>query len=147
MWGRKEISLRVKIKVFNAIVIPMLFYGAIASTLTMTEERILDVFETDLLKSILGVRWDDLDRNADISDMLRMTLVSLKLRGGRMKWFGHLERMGEERQVKRIMQAEIQGTTLRGKLQTRWKRSHATTTPRAAKSGKSTVFALQIIFC
>ena len=48
-------------------------------------------------------------RNVDIKEMLCQTPVSLKLRKARMICFGHMERMGEERQVKRIMQAEMQG--------------------------------------
>ena len=38
MWGRKEISLKVKMKVFNANVILVLLYYATAWTLTKTEK-------------------------------------------------------------------------------------------------------------
>ena len=121
LWNRREISRKVKMKVFNAIVIPVLLYGATAWAPTRTEERRLDAFEMGMLRSILGVRWDDFVRNADIRDMLCQVPVSLKLRRARMKWFGHVERMGEERQVKRIMQAEMWGRRPRGRPRTRWK--------------------------
>ena len=121
MWGRREISLKIKMKVFNAIVIPVLLYGATAWALTRTEERRLDAFEMGMLRSILGVRWDDFVRNVDIREMLCQVPVSLKLRRARMKWFGHVERMGEDRQVKRIMQVEMSGRRPRGRPRTRWK--------------------------
>ena len=38
-----------------------------------------------------------------------------------MKWFGHLENMGNERQVKRVAQAEIQGRRPAEGSRTRWK--------------------------
>ena len=120
MWGRREISLKVKMKVFNALVIPVLLYGATAWALTKTEERRLDAFEMGMLRSILGIRWDDFIRNDDIRGRLCQTPVSLKLRKARLKWFGHMERMGEERQVKRIMRARMQGRRPRGRPRTRW---------------------------
>ena len=38
-----------------------------------------------------------------------------------MKWFEHVERMGEERQVKRIINAEMRGRRPVGRPRTRWK--------------------------
>ena len=121
LWGRREVSLKVKMKVFNAIVLPVLLYGATAWALTRTEEKRLDAFEMRMLRSIAGVRWEDMVRNVDIRERLRQPPVSLKLRRARMKWFGHVERMGEERQVKRVMSAEISGRRTRGRPRTRWK--------------------------
>ena len=74
-----------------------------------------------MLRSIAGVRWDDFVRNEDIRERLSQPPVSLKLRSARMKWFGHFERMGEERQVKRIMNAEMRGRRPVGRPSTRWK--------------------------
>ena len=71
--------------------------------------------------NIAGVRWEDMVRNVDIRERLHQPPVSLKLRRARMKWFGHVERMGEERQVKRVMRAEISGRRTRGRPRTRWK--------------------------
>ena len=67
----------------------------------------LDAFEMGRLRSIVGVRWDDFVRNTDIREKLDQPPGSLKLIKARMKWFGHVERINEQRQVKRIMKAEI----------------------------------------
>ena len=121
LWKRGEISLRVKMKIFNAIVIPVLLYGASAWALTRTEENRLDSLEMGMLRSIAGVRWDDFVRNAEIRERLRQPPVSLKLRRARLKWFGHVERMGDERQVKRIMNATMEGRRPVGRPRTRWR--------------------------
>ena len=121
LWGRREVSLKVKMKVFNATVLPVLLYGATTWPLTQTEERRLDAFEMRMLRNIAGVRWEDMVRNVDIRERLRQPPVSLKLRRARMKWFGHVERMGEEREVKRVMRAQMQGRRPRGRPRTRWK--------------------------
>ena len=39
MWGRREISLEIKIKVFNVIVLSVLLYGAAALALAITDRR------------------------------------------------------------------------------------------------------------
>ena len=121
LWRRREISLRVKMKIFNAIVLPVLLYGATAWALTRTEENRLDALEMGMLRTIVGVRWDDFVRNADIRERLRQPPVSLKLRKARLKWFGHVERMGDERQVKRVMNATMVGRRPVGRPRTRWK--------------------------
>ena len=108
-------------KIFNAIVLPVLMYGATTWSLTRTEGRRLDAFEMRMLRTIIGVRWDDFVRNDDIRERLCQPPVSMKLRRARMKWFGHVERMGEERQVKRIMNAEMEGRRPVGRPRTRWK--------------------------
>ena len=38
-----------------------------------------------------------------------------------LKWFGHVERMREERLVKRVYQAYVEGKRGRGKPQKRWR--------------------------
>ena len=82
--------------------LPVLLYGATAWVLTRTEERRLDAFEMGMLRSIAGVSWDDFIRSDDIRVRLEQQPVSLKLRSARMMWLRLVEKMGEERQLKRI---------------------------------------------
>ena len=121
LWGRREVSLKVKMKIFNAVVLPVLMYGATSWALTRTEEKRLDAFEMGMLRSIVGVRWDDFVRNIDIRERLCQSPVSLKLRRARMKWFGHVNKTGGERQLRRIMNAEMEGSRPVGRPQTRLK--------------------------
>ena len=85
MRDRREKSLKLKMKVFNDIMIAVLRYGATAWALTRTEERRLDVFEMGMLRSILVVRWEDFFSNVNISDVLCQAPVSLKFRRERTK--------------------------------------------------------------
>ena len=114
-------SLKVKMKIFNAIVLSVLMYGATSWALTRTEERRLDTFEMYMLKNIVRVRWDNFVRSIYIRQRLFQSLVFLKLRRARLKWLGHVERMGDERQVKRIMNAEMEGRRPVGLPRTRLK--------------------------
>ena len=57
--GRGEVSLKMKKKIFNVVVLPVLLCIANAWALTRAEERTLDAFDVGMLRSIAGVRWDD----------------------------------------------------------------------------------------
>ena len=121
LWGRREVSLKVKMKSFSAVVLPVLMNGTTSWVLTRTEEKRLDVFKMGMLRSRVGVRWDDFVRNFDIRERMCQSPVSLKLRRARLKWFGHVVRMGDERQVRRITKAEMEGRRPVGRPGTRWK--------------------------
>ena len=74
-----------------------------------------------MLRTIVGVRWDNFVRNIGIREQLCQSPVSLKLRRPRLKWFDHVEKMGDERQVRVIMNAEMEGRRPVGIPRTRWK--------------------------
>ena len=115
LWSRREM------KIFNAVVLPVLMYAATSWALTRMQERRLDVFEMDMSRNIVGVRWHEFVSNVDIRESLCQPPVSLKLRCARLKWFDHVERMGDERQVKKIVNAEMEGKIPVGRPRTRWK--------------------------
>ena len=52
-----------------------------------------------MLRITVGVRWDNFVRKIDVRERLCLLPVSMKLRRAKMKWLGHFERMGDERQV------------------------------------------------
>jgi hypothetical protein len=105
-------------RIFNAIVVPILMYGSSSWALTRTEEKRLDSFE---MRRITGFRWNDFVRNEEIRRMTEQAPVTLRMKRTRLKWFGHVERMGEERQVKRIWKALMAGRRPVGRPRTRWK--------------------------
>ena len=76
LWGRREISLKVKTKIFNAVVLPVLFYCATAWALPKTWERRLDAFQIGMLGIITRVRWDNFIRNEVIRERFCQTPVS-----------------------------------------------------------------------
>ena len=121
LWGRREVSLKVQTKIFNAVVLPVLLYGPNEWALTRTEERTLDAFEKGMLRSNVGVRRDYFVRTNYIRARLEQPSLSVKLRTATMKWLGHVKPMGEERQVKRIFKADMQWRRPVGRPRTRWK--------------------------
>ena len=46
--------------------------------------------------------------------------MSEKIDRGILRWFGHVERMGDERLVKKVYESDTNGTRSRGRPRRRW---------------------------
>ena len=53
------LSKNLKIKIYRTIILPVVFYGCEAWSLTLREERKLRVFENMVLRRIFGPRRDE----------------------------------------------------------------------------------------
>ena len=51
LWGRREVSLKVKMKIINAVVMPLLTYAASTWAMTRSEEN-----KMETLKMVIGQR-------------------------------------------------------------------------------------------
>ena len=72
-------------------------------SLTLREERKLRVFENMVLRGIFGPRRDEVTRewrrlhNEEINDLYCSPNILRVIKWRRMRWAGHVARMGEER--------------------------------------------------
>ena len=83
--------------------LPVVLYGCEAWSLTLREERKLRVFENMVLRRIFGTRRDELTgewrrlHKEELSDLYSSPNIVRVMKSRRMRWAGHLARMGEER--------------------------------------------------
>lgn len=76
-----------------------LVFKGLTLTLTLTtntEEMKLDVFDNRCLRRILGIKWFHRVRNTAVREWTGQTPASLFLKTRRLRWFGHVSRMGQE---------------------------------------------------
>ena len=72
-------------------------------SLTLREERKLRVFENMVLRRIFGPRRDEVTgvwrrlHNEELNDLYSSPNIVRVIKSSRMRWAGHVERMGEER--------------------------------------------------
>ena len=99
----------LKIKIYRNIILPVLLYGYETWSLTLREERRLRVFENRVLRRIFGSKrgevigeWRTL-HNEELSDLYASSNIVQGIKSRRMKWAGHVGRMGERRGVYRVL--------------------------------------------
>lgn len=122
LWNSR-VSLKCKLRIYNAVIISTLLYSAETWATTLTEERRLDAFDNRCLRRILRVRWFQHVRNTDIRRRTNQPAASLLLKVRRLRWYGHVVRMEDGRLPKRLMQWRpelVGGKRRRGRTRVRW---------------------------
>jgi len=82
---------------------PVVLYGCETWSLTLREERRLRVFENKVLRRIFEPKRDEVTgewrklRNEELSDLYSSPSIVRVIKSRRMKWAGHVTRIGERR--------------------------------------------------
>lgn len=92
IWSDRRLSVNTKLRLYNSLVLSILMYGAETWSLTTTQERHLDAFDTRCLRRILGVKWYDFVSNTVLRQTTNQPPVSQLVRAARLRLFGHLAR-------------------------------------------------------
>ena len=85
------------------IILSVILYGCETWSLTLQEERKLRVFENMVLGRIFGPRRDEVKgewrrfHNQELNDLYCSPNIVRVIKWRRMRWAGHVARMGEER--------------------------------------------------
>ena len=100
-------------------------YGAEAWTLTKKEEQALLIFERKIFRGIYGPKYENGEwksgTNRELEEMSKGDNIVKWMKGQRISWLGHLERMEEDRMTKKIFTQELEGRGRRGRPRKRWK--------------------------
>jgi len=92
----------------------------------LREERKLKVFENMVLRGIFGPRRDEVTgewrrlHNEELNDLYSSPNIVRVIKSRRMKWAGHVARMGEERGVYRVLVGKPDGKRPLGRSRRRW---------------------------
>ena len=104
----------------------VVLYGCETWLLTLREERKLRVFENMVLRRILGPRRDELTEewkrlhNEELNDLYSAPNYMRVIKSRRMRWAGHVARMGEERVVYRVLLGKPEARRPLGRPRRRW---------------------------
>ncbi|KAL6481095.1 hypothetical protein MHYP_G00091750 [Metynnis hypsauchen] len=94
---KAKIRLSTKLRIYNAVVLTTLLYGAETWAMTKQLEQRIDAFDTRCLRSILNVRWWHHIRNTEVRERTQQPYASLIVKKNRLQWFGHVKRMDPQR--------------------------------------------------
>jgi hypothetical protein len=110
-----------KVKLYGALVVPVLLYGSECWCLRRGDESRLLVAEMDWLCGILGRSRRDRIRNEKTREELgAKETVKDKIRKRRLTWFGHITRMNSRRLPTAALHGHVEGTRSRGSRAKTW---------------------------
>ena len=116
----RNIPRRCKIIIYQSILKPILMYGSEVWSLTTKTESRLQAAEMRVLRLIMGVTSRDQMRNSRIGEELKVTPLLEDTERGKLRWYGHVIRMEEERKQKKYLMWQPPGKRPVGRPRRRW---------------------------
>jgi hypothetical protein len=101
------ISKNLKIKIYKTVILPVVLYDCETWSLTSREEHRLRVFEKSVLRKIFGPKreedgsWKKL-HNDELHSLCSSPSIVRVIKSRKLRWAGHVARMGEGRGVYRF---------------------------------------------
>jgi hypothetical protein len=92
----------------------------------LREERRLRVFENRVLRRISGLKREEVTGerrklpNEELSDLYSLPNIVRVVKSRRMRWAGHVARIGERRGVCRVFERKPEGKRLLGRPRHKW---------------------------
>ena len=104
----------------------MLTYASETWTLTKRDRKKLNIFERKVYRRILGPVYDNekenwrILTNKEIYASVKKPTIIETIRLDRLRWFGHVQRLEENRIPKRLLYMNLGTRRLKGRPRNRW---------------------------
>ena len=116
----KRLPARVKEKVYSSVVRPAMMYGLETVAVTKKQVEEMEVAEMKMLRFAMGVTRKDKIRNEHIRRTVKVEWLGMKMREGRLRWYGHVMRRDQEYVGRKMMEMELPGKRRRGRPKRRF---------------------------
>ncbi len=103
LWPRRDISLRTKGRVYQAVVRLILLYGCETWPVRVADERMLVVFVNDSTRRILRLGRRGCVPSMELRRRLCLTRMPALLVQRRLRWFGQADRRPEGELIKDLL--------------------------------------------
>ena len=103
LWGRKQISTRVKLRFYEASVLSVLCYGLHTIAIRRGDLEKLEIFHRRNLRVLLGFHLTDRIRNEEIHRRAKVPPIAKILKKHRLGLVGHVARRNEDRPARQAV--------------------------------------------
>ncbi|KAJ4436535.1 hypothetical protein ANN_16566 [Periplaneta americana] len=120
------LSKNLKVRMYKTVILPVLLYGCETWTLTLREEQRLRVFENKVLRKTFGAKRDEVTgewrklHNAELHALYSSPDIIRNIKSRRLRWAGHVARMGESRNAYKVLVGRPEGKRPLGRSRRRW---------------------------
>jgi hypothetical protein len=115
----------IKMKLYKAVILPVLLYGCETGSLTLRKQNRLRVYENRVLRRIFGPKWEEDGswrklHNDELHSLYSSPNIVRVIKLRMIRWAGHVARMGEGRCVYRVLVGRSKGKRPLGRPRRRW---------------------------
>jgi hypothetical protein len=120
------LSKNIKVRIYKIIFLPVVLYGCETCSLTVREEHKLRLFENRVLRRIFGPKKDRMTgwwrklHNEELHNLYSWPIIIRIIKSRRLRWAGHVARMGDKRNVYRLLVRKSEGKKPLDRLRRRW---------------------------
>lgn len=122
----KSVSWNSKCALYKSVIRPIVTYGSESWCLTQKEEQSLHTFERKVLRTIFGPVYDQNQNrwrrrfNHELMQLYREPNIVRTTKINRLRWLGHVQRMGDNRIPKKLLKTKPEGKRSAGRPKSRW---------------------------
>ncbi|KAJ4449040.1 hypothetical protein ANN_00434 [Periplaneta americana] len=121
------LSKNLKVRIYKTVILSVVLYGCGTWTLTLREEQELRVFENKVLRKIFGAKRDEVTgewrklHNTELHALYSSSPDIIRnIKSRRLRWAGHVARIGESRNAYRVLFGRPEGKRPLGRPRRRW---------------------------
>jgi hypothetical protein len=113
-------------EIYEDVIWPVVLYGGKTWSLKLREKHRLRVFENRVLRRIFGLKRDEVTgewrklHNEELPNLYCWPNIIRIIKSRRMRWMGHVARMGEKKNAYRLLIGKPEGKGLLGRPSCRW---------------------------
>nr|VZI01404.1 unnamed protein product [Spirometra erinaceieuropaei] len=107
IWNRHGLQMSTKLKMYKAVILPTLLYGAETWTVYTRQARRLNNFHLSCLRRILRLNWQDRIPDTEVLKRTGIPSIYAIMKQMQLRWSGHLVRMDDERLPKRLFYGDV----------------------------------------
>jgi hypothetical protein len=117
---------KLKIRIYNTVILPAVLCGCESRSQALREEHRLWIFVKKFVRTIFGPKRDEVTGgwrilyNEKLHDLYYSSSIIRNNKSRRMRWVGHVTRMGEKRNVYRLLVGKPEGERSLGRPRRRW---------------------------
>ena len=120
VWKRQDLPLRLKLRLFDSAVMSTLCYGTETWPIRDHHSRRLDAFHCMCLRTITKMPRLERATNQAVLEKAGTRPLRETIRLRRLRWFGHVRRMPQERWPHRMLGAVVGGRKRSGGQRVTW---------------------------
>lgn len=121
IWNNRNIRTPTKVRIYKSAVLTILLYGCEVWNTTDAQMKRFSAFHLKCLRRILRIKWFHRVRNEEVLNRARIKPVEAFIAASRLRWFGHVSRMTEERLPRYLLGWKPQhGRRSRGRPRKTW---------------------------